>query len=108
HALTVVARVLRTPPQRERIQSGAEGSSGHRVEHAVDGVHAVEHGVDLEPAPLEVLFAVSVKTIRISDVPGVAAAEAQVLDREPQRVVDHLRLVARLPRVAEQVAPMTA
>ena len=70
-------------------------------------MHAVEHGVDLEPAPLEVLFAVSVKTIRIGHVPGVAAAKAQVLDRESPRVVHHLRLVGRLPPVTELVAEMT-
>src|SRR2546425_8568850 len=40
-------------------------------------------------------------------MPGVAAASVEVLEREPPRVADHLRLVVRLPLVAELVAEVT-
>src|SRR5437870_8941064 len=40
-------------------------------------------------------------------MPGVAAASVKVLERESPRVADHLRLVVRLPLVAELVAEVT-
>ena len=106
HALALVAGVPGTPPPGEGVERGPEGGPGDRVEHAVDRVHAVEHGADLEPAPLEVLFGVGVETVGVGDMPGVAAADVEVLDRKGVGEADHLRLIGRLPSLTQLLAQM--
>ena len=104
HALALVAGVPGPPPAGEGVERGPEGGRGDRVEHAVDRVHAVEHGADLEPAPLEVLFGVGVETVGVGDMPGVAAADVEVLDRKGVGEADHLRLIGRLPPLTQLLA----
>lgn len=105
--LTVIAMVFGAVGPGQRVKRRAHGRRTRYIEHPVHGVHAVEHGVDLQPAPLEVFFRVALESLRIRRVTRVLAQHPQLRHRELPRVPDHLpflQALAPVPQLLTQVA----
>ena len=102
----MIAPVVRTTPDRQRIEGSSKRRPGNRVEDAIDTVHSIEQRADLQPAPLEVSFTVFLEAFGIGDRPGVAAADAQMLDREPAREAHHLLFALGVHPVAQLLSQM--
>ena len=69
-------------------------------------MHPIEQRADLQPAPLEVSLTVFLEAFGIGDRPGVAAADAQMLDREPAREAHHLFFALGVHPVAQLLSQM--
>jgi len=69
-------------------------------------MHSIQQRADLEPAPLVIIFGVLLEAIRIGRVPGMAAEQAQILDREFARIVHRFGFVCRIPFGPQLLAQM--
>jgi len=100
------AFVFRPSPPSQGIERRLQRGSAFGVEDAVDRKHAIRHQADVEAAAQIVLLRLSEEAVRVGGMPRHSAEHAEVKDREPARVVEHLLFVEEVSLVAELVVQM--
>ncbi len=104
HALGMDALVFRTSPLGQGVERRLQRRSAFGVEDAVDRKHAIRHQADVEAAAQIVLLRLTEEAVRVGGMPRHSAEHAEVKDREPARVVEHLLFVEEISLLAELVA----